>query len=173
MDLHHRSTGYESVALLLSYTGILRSQPFQGHAGAQFNFTALGFTFSPVDQTEWRPSADTCALTDLNRRLPACKAGALPAELSAHIVAPPNRTAGLSPIVATSTPKCLNKLIKWLVTNIENQTPRCLPLPTRRCLLLPTSRRKWFASFLVSAEASRYSGVSGRELHSTTSVSTN
>ena len=57
VDLDHRPTGYESVALPLSYTGILRSQPFQGHAGAQFNFTALGFTFSPADQAEWRPSA--------------------------------------------------------------------------------------------------------------------
>ena len=46
VDLNHRPTGYESVALPLSYTGI------------------------------W------CAMTDSNRRLPACKAGALPAELT-------------------------------------------------------------------------------------------
>ena len=98
---------------------------------------------------------------------------------------PTESNGRLSPIVATSTLKCLIKLIKRLVTNIENQgtafapphpaydgarisfrsragVDQCLPLPTHRCLLLPTFRRKWFSSFLVSEKTNRYSGKGDR-----------
>lgn len=48
----------EYYLFVLHHDTVLRSQPFQGYAGVQFNFTALGFTFSPADQAEWHPSAD-------------------------------------------------------------------------------------------------------------------
>ena len=75
----------------------------------------------------------------MNRRHPACKADTLPAELSAHITPPHPAYDGVR-----------------IGFRSRAGVDQCLPLPTYRCLLLPTSWRKWFSSFLVSTETSRY-----------------
>ena len=140
MDSHHRSTGYESVALLLSYIGILAFLLCSNEEGSGGRITSqhqelIVLIRSPVI----KPAGGLCALTGSNRRRLACKASLLPAEVSAHI-APPHPAYDGARIGFRS----------------RAGVDRCLPLSTHRCLLLPTSWRKWFSFFLVSAETSRY-----------------
>ena len=87
MDLHHQSIGYESIALLLSYVGILAFLLCSNEEGSGGRITSqhqelIVLIRSPVI----KPAGGLYTLTDSNRPHPPCRDGVLTTELSGLIV---------------------------------------------------------------------------------------
>ena len=96
----HRPTGYESVALPLSYTGILAFLLCSNEEGSGGRITSqhqelIVLIRSPVIN----PAGGWYTLTDLNRRPSGCKPEALPTELSVHMVELTSSAPRVQPII--------------------------------------------------------------------------
>ena len=114
-------------------------------------------------------------LAGSNRWPPACKAGALPAELSPHIFKEVGKT-GFEPATPWSQTKCSTKLsyfpyIKLIILNGAPDRSRTHNLLIRSQTLYPVELRALYLNWCRGPESNRYGDLSPQDFKSCASAS--